>query len=150
MTEADMKVFAHAVTHYFQHLTRDTAEVRACYLVESDIPHSDYTGLVEFSGSFRGSIFCSAPRELVLDLLAAMRESDTSEAKLLDAMGEMTNTIAGNARRHFGSGLEISVPIALAGASPRLRAAIRQRPYAIQVHWRRRPVAVVIDLEPVS
>jgi len=35
-------------------------------------------------------------------------------------VGEVANTISGNARTHFGSTLEISVPVTIKGASTQI------------------------------
>ncbi|MEW6166928.1 MAG: chemotaxis protein CheX [Pseudomonadota bacterium] len=147
LTAAEIKVFVDAVIRYFDRLTGDGAVVSASYLADTAIPRSDYTGLITFSGRFRGCIYCSAPRAMLPELLAALGEPDVSEPNLLDAVGELTNTIAGNARSHFGDGLEISVPVTIRGTSERIRAAVRARPYAIVVRWRRHDIAVVVDLE---
>ncbi|GAC1623759.1 MAG: hypothetical protein NVS9B10_09060 [Nevskia sp.] len=147
INETDLKVFADAVTHYFSHLTREPAVVHAAYLAEASIPHFDYTGLITLSGRFRGCVYFSASRPMVLDLLRALQEPDASESNLLDAVGEVANTIAGSARRHFGRALEISVPVAIRGSSERIKAAVRTRPFAILVSWRGHDTALVVDLE---
>lgn len=150
MKEAELKVFTEAVTHYFSHVTSERAVVRAAYLADTTIPHLDYTGLITLSGRFRGCVYFSAPKPMVLDLLRAMQEPDMSDDNLLDAVGEVANTIAGNARRHFGSRLEISVPVTIRGFSDRIKAAVRTRPFAILVRWRNHEAAVVVDLEAVG
>lgn len=147
MKENELKVFTEAVTHYFTHLTRDRAVIRAAYLADVDVPHFDYTGLITLSGRFRGCVYCSAPRQMLNEMLQALQEPDTSESNLLDAVGELANTIAGNARRHFGQALEISVPVTIRGASERIKAAVRARPFTIMVRWRQHEAAVVVDVE---
>lgn len=150
MTETELKVFTNAVTHYFSQVTQERAMVRAAYLADTEIPHFDYTGLITLSGRFRGCVYFSATRAMVLELLRDLKEPDASEENLLDAVGEVANTIAGNARRHFGDTLEISVPVTIRGTSEQIKAAIRARPFAILVHWRRHEIAVVVDLEAAN
>jgi chemotaxis protein CheX len=145
--ECELKVFIDAVTHFFLHLTSEPATIRAAYLAEADMPRFDYTGLITLSGKFRGCVYFSAPRRMVQDLLIRLHEPDTCEANLLDAVGEVTNTISGNARRHFGNQLEISVPITIRGAAERIRPSLRTRPFAILLHWQRYEAVVVVDLE---
>ena len=60
MTENELKVFVDAVTRYFNHLTKEQAQVRAAYLSADDHPPGigDYTGLITFSGGFRGCVYC--------------------------------------------------------------------------------------------
>lgn len=146
--EAELKVFVDAVTHYFSLTTREPATIRAAYLADVTIPRFQYTGLITFSGQFRGCVHFSASAAMIRDLLAEWSEKDTGEDNLLDAVGEIANTIAGNARRHFGKGLEISVPVTLRGASEQIKAAVRVRPFVISLRWRNHEAAVVVDLEP--
>ena len=53
LRETELKIFVDAVTHYFLHLTREPAEIRAAYLGETDLPRFDYTGLITLAGQFR-------------------------------------------------------------------------------------------------
>lgn len=145
--ENDARVFVDAVTNYFAHLTGEAAEIRAAYLANSVLPRFDYTGLIAFSGQFRGSVYFSASSMMAARLLLAMRESDTGKNNLLDIVGEVANTIAGNARKHYGAGLEISTPLTIFGHTDQIKSAIRARPYAIELQWQLCEAVVVVDLE---
>jgi chemotaxis protein CheX len=150
MTENDLKVFVDAVTHYFSRVTREPATIRAAYLADSGVPPAlQYTGRINVSGRLRGSVHFSAKRTMLYDLLRESQEPDASEENLLDAVGEIANTIAGNARRHFGSALEISVPVTgrngAAGAE-----AVRKRPFVILLRWGGHDGVVVVDLEAAA
>jgi chemotaxis protein CheX len=149
MSETEFKVFIDAVTHFFSHLTGDSASIRASYLADPSALRFDYTGLITVSGRFRGCVYFTAPGRMLRELLRAMDEPDTREENLLDAVGEVANTIAGNARRHFGSALDISVLVRIRGVSEQIKSAVRARPFAILLHWRRHEAAVVVDLEAV-
>lgn len=148
LSENELKIFIEAVTHYFSHLTREPAEIRSAYLSGEETPHFDYTGLITLSGRFRGCVYFSAPRLMVRELLIRLQEPDTREDNLLDAVGEVANTIAGNARRHFGDALDISVPVTIRGASEQIKCSVRTRPFAILLRWQRYEAAVVVDIEP--
>ncbi|MEO7579279.1 MAG: chemotaxis protein CheX [Massilia sp.] len=150
LSEVELKVFIDAVSHYFGTLTQEAALIRSSYLIDAEMPHFDYTGLITLSGRFRGCVYFSAPRRLVRELLVQMQEPDTCEQNLLDAVGEVANTIAGNARRHFGSALDISVPVSIKGENAGIKSAVRTRPFAIQLSWQRYEAVVVVDLEPVE
>lgn len=150
LSETELKVFIDAVTHYFLQLTSEPAVIRSSYLAETEMPHFDYTGLITLSGHFRGCVYFSAPRLLVRELLIRLQEPDTCDENLLDAVGEVANTISGNARRHFGSALDISVPITIRGTTEQIKSAVRTRPFAILLTWQRYEAVVVVDLEPVS
>ncbi|MBI1891961.1 MAG: chemotaxis protein CheX [Burkholderiales bacterium] len=147
LNETELKIFIDAVTHYFSHLTKEPATIRSSYLAESAMPYFDYTGLITLSGRFRGCIYFSAPRLLVRELLIKLQEPDTCEDNLLDAVGEVANTISGNARRHFGSSLEISVPVTVRGTTQQIKIGTRARPFAIHLRWQRYDAVVVVDIE---
>lgn len=148
MSETELKVFVDAVRHYFAHTTREPASIRASYLAETGIPYCEYTGVITLSGRFRGGVYFSAPAPMLRQLLVALHETDLGEANLLDCAGEIANTIAGNARRHFGSALAISVPVVVHGASEPIKFTVRARPFVIQLRWRIDEATVVVDLAP--
>ncbi len=150
MNEGEFKVFVDAVTHFFSHQTGDAALVRASYLADPASLNFDYTGLITLSGRFRGCVYFTAPGRMLRELLRALQEPDLEEHNLLDVVGEVANTIAGNVRRHFGAALEISVPVKIRGVSSEIKSAVRARPFAILLSWRRHEAALVVDLEPVT
>lgn len=150
LSELELKVFIDAVTHYFSQVTSETAEIRSSYLAEIELPRFDYTGLINLSGQFSGYVYFSAPRLMVRELLIQLKEPDTCDDNLLDAVGEVANTISGNARKHFGDRLEISVPTTLRGTSEKIRSLIHTRPFAILMRWQRYEAVVVVALEPVE
>ena len=80
------------------------------------------------------------------ELLLLQRETDLSESNLLDAVGEIANTLAGNARRQLGDDLEISVPITRCGRVHSLRRT-RRLPYVITLRWNTYPGVVCVDVE---
>lgn len=146
--ESDARIFVDSVTNYFSLLTGEPALIRSAYLAStSNLPRYDYTGLIAFSGQFRGSVYFSASSMMAAKLLLAMRETDTGKSNLLDIVGEVANTIAGNARKHYGSGLEISTPLTIYGHSDEIKSAIRARPYAIEMQWQQCEGVVLVDLE---
>ena len=150
LTENELKVFIDAVLHYFAQMSTYKPEIRTSYLAQEGAPSYDYTGLISISGHYRGCVYFTAPRLMLRQLLIEMREPDTTEANLLDAIGEMANTIAGNARRYFGEALEISVPVTFKGVAEHLRAAVRARPFVMIVAWSGYEAAVVVDIESTN
>ncbi len=150
LNESELKVFVDAVKNYFSHLTSDAVLIRAAYLSNTLISHHDYTGLITISGRFRGCVYFSAPARLLRALLHALREPDTSEDNLLDAVGEIANTIAGNARKHFGTSLTISIPVTIRGVPEQIKSAARARSFAIVLNWSGYDATVIVDLAPVD
>ena len=152
ISENELKVYVDAVTRYFSHITREQAAVKSAYLSDQEVTPGcgDYTGLITFSGGFRGCVYFSAPAQLVRSLLHDMEERDLSEYNFLDAVGEIANTIAGNARRHFGENLEISTPVTIVGLPDRIQTNARARPFVILLSWKRYQASVVVDLQRVE
>lgn len=146
LNEKDLKVFVDSVTNYFTQQTDKPAEVTAAYLTDADLPAYDYTGVIDVSGGYRGSIYFSAPRLLLRQLLLEMREPDIGENNLLDVVGEVTNTISGNARQHFGSELDISVPRVQHTELKKVLQAVRERAFVILLRWQHYEAAVVVDM----
>jgi len=147
LKEEQIRVFIDAVRHYFVQLTTHPALVRASYLAVDEVPRFPYTGLITVSGQFLGCVYVTTHAEMLKELLREMHESDLTEENLLDTIGELANTIAGNARRHFGTGLGISVPVTIKGVSERIRAYTRLRPLVILVQWQKYDIAVIVDLK---
>ena len=146
LTDGDLKVFIGAVTHYFEQLTHAPATIRAAYLVNDVSPYYEYTGLITVLGRYRGCVYFSTSGDALHALLAAFSEPDRQESNLLDAVGEIANTIAGNARKHFGKELEISAPVAIRGIPEQIKSAVSARPFAIQLAWSTYDAVVVVDL----
>ncbi len=60
---------------------------------------------------------------LTVLLLMRMQETDTSDENIKDLVGEVANTISGNARRDFGKNFVISVPVIIAHDVDKVTAA---------------------------
>jgi chemotaxis protein CheX len=146
MSEDDLRFFTDTVKQFFAVSTGVQASIAAAYLATGDVPTREFTGVISLSGAFRGHLLVSAPRLLLRDFLLKQGENDTSDANLLDAVGEIANTIAGNARAKFGEGLEISTPVKLRGGDGS-RARIRKHPFLIALRWGAHEAMVCIDLE---
>lgn len=152
ISETEIGVFVDAVSNYFQQSTQESAQIRGAYLALSDSspPAFDFTGLISISGKYRGCVYFSAPREMLSRLLIELGEPQVSNENLLDAVGEIANTISGNARRHFGEEMVISVPLKMSGADNQLGQLVRERPFVIMVKWRRYEAAVIVDIESTT
>ena len=110
MKEEKLQVFLDGVQKYFaQMIAGEELVVGTPYLIENKIPSAkDFTGVIAISGKNQGVVYFTAPKELLERLLVLIGEKDTSEALMVDLVGEVANTIAGNARSEFGEEFEIS------------------------------------------
>ena len=89
------------------------------------LPIYDFTGVIGISGERQGCVYFTAHRDLLRQLLLHVGEADVSDNNLCDLVGEIANTISGNARRHFGPNFMISVPVVVAGNAQPLSFAER-------------------------
>ncbi|WP_114974206.1 chemotaxis protein CheX [Rhodoferax ferrireducens] len=146
LVEDELKLFVNSVRRYFSVTTSQEPQITSAFLGTSDIEGHDFNGLVSFSGTYDGHVMVSMPGKLLRELLLLQHETDLSDANLLDAVGEIANTLAGNARKALGSGLQISVPVKVQGASG-IKARVRQHPYVITLRWNHQPALIVVDME---
>ena len=142
----ELKLFVESVRRYFEVVTRQEPQITSAFLGTGDVDGHDFNGIVTFSGSYNGHVIVSMPAALLRELLLLQGETDLSEGNLLDAVGEIANTLGGNARKTLGSGLEISVPMKLHGGSG-VRARVRKHPYVITLRWNHQPAMVCVDME---
>lgn len=148
MDESELRVFIQGATRYFHQITRFPAEVGAAYLANPrDAPAYDMTGIIGVSGARKGCVYVTAHVELLNNVLLAMGETDLSTHMHLDLAGEIANTLAGNAREHFGTQFMISVPIVVAGKLDTVRLPEKIRSFVIPLTWQRQQAAVVVCLE---
>jgi len=146
LQEIELKLFIDSVRRYFQVITKQEPQITSAFLGTGDIDGHDFNGIVTFSGSYNGHVIVSMPPQLVRELLLLQGETDLSEGNLLDAVGEVANTLGGNARKTLGAGLHISVPVKLHGSSG-IRARVRKHPYVITLRWNHQPALVCVDME---
>jgi chemotaxis protein CheX len=157
LSQAEIKVITDAAQSYFGRLTREAARVSASFLADpGQLPEFDYTGLIRISGTYRGCVYFTAPKMMMRFLLLSVGETMQGDDIFMDAAGEIANTIAGNARKHFGEKMEISVPTTMkastltdlskTGNGP----VLRQRPMVIRIQWQTLAAALVVDLESAS
>jgi chemotaxis protein CheX len=142
----ELKLVVESVRQYFRVLTRQEPQITSAFLATADLQGHEYNGIVTFSGAYNGHVIVSMPGQLLKELLLLQGETDLSQGNLLDAVGEIANTLAGNARKTLGSGLNISVPVRLHGSSG-IQARVRKHPCAITLRWNHQPAVVCIDME---
>ena len=146
LTADELKLFVESVRDYFRVVTRQEPQITSAFLATGEVQGHDYSGIVTFSGSFNGHVIVSMPGQLLKELLLLQGETDLSQGNLLDAVGEIANTLGGNARKTLGPSLQISVPVKLHGSAG-IQARVRRHPYAITLKWNHQPAVVCVDME---
>ncbi|MBK7543378.1 MAG: chemotaxis protein CheX [Candidatus Competibacteraceae bacterium] len=148
MNEQHLKIFVDSATHYFKHLSNEPAAVQVPYLIDHDESLVyDYTGVIGIAGLYKGNVYFSAPEGMMRYLLTTQGENKHTPEHCLDVVGEIANTLAGNARRELGSEFLISVPFKIAGKPDMMLLAKKSRSYAIPIQWRFYMAVLVVSVE---
>ena len=148
MTESELQVFIDGAINYFKQMSESPAVVQTPYLENHDkVLTHEYTGIIGISGRKKGCVYFTAPGPLLKHLLLSIGEEDTSNDALCDLVGEVANTISGNARSFFGSEFMISVPVVVDGQPERIKIPKNLRSYIIPVTWKNFESTVVISIE---
>ncbi len=148
MEENDIRVFVDSTTHYFSHMTDAPADVQSPYLIEYTNPLIyDYTGIIGISGVRKGNVYFTSSRPMIHHLLIMQGESEINRETSCDLVGEIANTLSGNARRVLGKEFMISVPLVLEGRPDRLLLSRNSRSFVIPIEWHLHRAALVVSLE---
>lgn len=143
--EQRMQVFIDGVNRFFNEVNKIDAEIGTPYLVENNTPKAhDFTGIIGISGAYKGCVYFTAPSVLLRHILLSLGESGTDENSLLDLVGEVANTISGNARKEYGENFMISVPMVIRGAPDEIYLPKDARSYVIPITWQKYSAAIVI------
>ena len=147
LKESEIRTFVDGATRYFEVSAQQAATVGSPYLVTDGNPGAyDYTGIIGISGARRGIVYFSAPRGMLAVLLMRMHETDTSDENFKDLVGEVANTISGNARKDFGRSFVISVPTIVVNDLEKVTAPY-SKSYVIPINWRKHSAKLVVCLE---
>lgn len=148
MNDDDLKMFVEGSSHYFDTVTQKPASIGAPFLIQDTNEHlSDYTGIISISGGFKGCVFFSAPTNMLIKLLATMGILTPTPSQLMDIVGEVSNTIAGNARKEFGDKFMLSTPILLEGRGESIKASKIKEIYVIPIIWYQHQANLIINIE---
>lgn len=145
--ETEIGVFVEGVLHYFGTSVQQLAQCGTPHLALSDRPEiADYTGVITVSGKRNGLVAFTAPKSMLSVMLMRMQETDMSHENLCDLVGEIANTLSGNARRDFGNHFQISVPAVLTGRSGQLDYPTDINPIVIPIAWRNYNARLIVCL----
>lgn len=132
-----LSVFVSSVVAFFAQLGESLSDIDTPYLHNNAEPIGyDYSGVIKITGPLQGSVYVSAPSRMLRTLLTVMDEPDSSLPIMKDLLGEIANTVSGNARTEFGADFIISPPQVVDGAPNHSFLPKDQRSYIIPLHWR--------------
>jgi len=146
--ESEVGVFVSGVLSYFGTTVQQAAQCGTPHLALTDSPEiSDYTGVIQVSGKRNGLVAFTAPKSMLSVMLMRMQETDMSHENLCDLVGEIANTLSGNARRDFGHQFQISVPEVVAGRGSKIPYPEQGRPIVIPIEWRNYHARLIVCLQ---
>jgi chemotaxis protein CheX len=146
LQEQELKTFVEGTTTYFEVAAQQPASVGSPYLTEKPPAVHDYTGIISISGKREGVVYFTAPKAMLTVLLMKMQETDFSHETMRDLIGEVANTISGNARRDFGRDFVISVPSVITGERPDIPQKPGARSFVIPINWRSHSAKLIVSL----
>ena len=147
MDEEELRAFIEIVNQYFERQTGRLPELGNPYLGDpAALPMYDFTGVIGISGARPGCVYFTAHRDLLRQLLLHVGEADVSDNNLCDLVGEIANTISGNARRHFGPNFMISVPVVVAGNARAIQVPKDIKAYILPLKWHKLEAAMIASL----
>ncbi len=148
MTKVELETFVEGTTHYFAAAANQPASVGSPYLVQEGRPAvQEFTGMISIAGKRNGVVYFTASRPMLTVMLMRMGETELSEENMRDLVGEVANTISGNARRDFGKDFMISVPTVVAGEPQRVVTPDNLRSFVIPINWRSHSAQLVVCLD---
>lgn len=148
ITEKDIEVFINGIKYYFRTSTHEDIVVETPYLTSAkQITVGDYTGIIGISGERKGFVLVTASEEMLRNLVLSLGEKTATQDLIHDVVGEVANTISGNARRSFGPGFMISVPMVLKGQPERIGVSRNTNGYVIPSRWNSFPFQLVVALK---
>jgi chemotaxis protein CheX len=136
MNDHDIQVFITGVQRYFASLKRDVAVViEPPFIKDDEKPFLEYTGIIGISGKTRGAVCFTANGVMLEGILSFLNEPPIDHNIICDLVGEIANTLSGNAREEFGRDFLISVPVVATGHDVDFHFPPDTRNYVIPIIW---------------
>ena len=123
MNAHQISAFVKALENVFATMVQTRVEVQTPRLKSPDTPRLDVSGIIGMSGDVTGAVVLSFPVDTARRVVSLFTGSEIGpdSPDFADAVGELVNMIAGNAKADFG-GLKVSIscPSVVMGESHRV------------------------------
>jgi chemotaxis protein CheX len=147
MNDQDIQVFISCVRRYFESLRADIRVViEPPFIKDEEKPFLEYTGIIGISGKERGAVCFTANGVMLENILRFLHEAPINADLICDLVGEIANTLSGNAREEFGRDFLISVPIVSTGGKVRFPFPHECRNYVIPIIWQTEKAYLLVCL----
>ncbi len=111
------KAFVYSTKNVLSTMMDIDCQIGKPHLKEKNVAHYDISGIVGFTGDIVGSVVISFATDTAINLVEKLTcerfEIDSDD--FADAIGELSNMIAGNAKSEFGMTAGISIPNVIIG-----------------------------------
>jgi chemotaxis protein CheX len=110
--------FVLAIQRVFESMVHTKARIGRPVLSDDSRTTHDVSGVIGFSGDAAGCVVLSFPKDVACRVATKFAgiEIDDNHADFADAIGELANMVAGNAKTHFdGLNISISLPSVIMG-----------------------------------
>lgn len=119
----------------------------ALHIKQNTQPHLEVSGVIGLSGKVEGLVVLGIDREAALKATEIMLQERPPEINgdVVDAVGELTNIVAGGAKRHLEEfDLSISLPTVICGRSHTIQFPSRVTPICIPFESEFGPISVEV------
>jgi chemotaxis protein CheX len=148
MQDKDIEVFIAGARRYFESLGSDfPVLIEPPFLKKDNRPFLELTGMIDISGQAHGAVGFTATRAMLESILKSLNEDWIDQDAASDLVGEIANTLSGNAREEFGSEFKISVPVVLRNQEAAVRFPKENRNYVIPVMWRGEKAYLLVSVQ---
>ena len=149
MQTEQLKAFLSGVSLYFDKLSSSAAEMGIPRIKDDDEDFLlDYNGVIGISGNFQGAICLSVSTAFLAQLyLQLTRGKEPTPERLSDLIGELANTVAGNAQQAFESGFDISIPMVIRGTEQQAKLDFKAPTYITPFRWNEHSAHLVFGLK---
>lgn len=110
--------FVMAIANVFETMVHTKVKIRKPQLKQADLVSAEVSGIIGLSGHVQGSVVLSFPRDVACKVASAFAgvEMTVKSPDFADAIGELANMVAGNAKKDFGEyKTSISLPSVIIG-----------------------------------
>lgn len=143
-----INVFIDSVKIYFDHLGDAELDIRTPYLISNSVDLGlDYNGIITVYGDTNGSVVFSANRSILKYILLSLGEVELNESSIVDLVGEIANTIAGNVRRELGENFQISTPKVKRDSLNQTWPLKDQRSFILPLRWKSKAAQLLVSFD---
>lgn len=110
--------FINSIRTVFSTMVGMTVNIQRPSVKAEPVPMYDVSGIIGFSGDIAGQVVVSFQKATAVKLVTAFAgaEMDPTHPDFADAIGELTNMIAGAAKKDLGAAAGITCPSVIIGS----------------------------------